>query len=322
MTVTREVLDDGQSRLKHLRSAGKAGLARALAEIERRPGAESTLALLDAAWTEGRGVALGLTGPPGVGKSTLIDALIRAARATGERVGVIAVDPSSRRTRGALLGDRARISADPEDDGVFIRSMAARDRLGGLAALTFPAAALMRAVCDLVIIETVGVGQSETDVAGVADLAVFCAQPAAGDSLQFMKAGVMETPDLVLVTKADLGEPARRAAADAAGALSLAAGGGPAPSVRLVSALNGEGVSEALTEITALAQAKPRSDQAAAQAAAWIEDSVRARFGDFGAAAARRAGLLTPANKPFQQQATAMAALEAAFASGLARTGL
>ena len=322
MTSVQEGVQDGAARLETLRAAGKPGLARALAEIERRPDAGATLALLDAAWADGRGVAIGLTGPPGVGKSTLIDALIKAARQNQRRVGVIAVDPSSRRSRGALLGDRARISADPEDDGVFIRSMAARDRLGGLAALAFPAAALMRAVCDLVIIETVGVGQSETDVAGVADLAVFCAQPAAGDSLQFMKAGVMETPDLVLVTKADLGEPARRAAADAAGALSLAAGDRPAPPVRLVSAVSGDGISEALAEIEALAAAKSSPQRATAQAAAWIEDGVRARFGAFGVETARRMGQLSGAGRPFQQHSAAIATLEAAFASGLARAGL
>ncbi|MBX2856105.1 MAG: ATP/GTP-binding protein [Rhodobacteraceae bacterium] len=308
--------------LKDLRAGGKPGLARALAEIERRPESESTLALLDTAWAQGRGVAIGLTGPPGVGKSTLIDALIRAARAVGRRVGVIAIDPSSRRTQGALLGDRARISADPEDDGVFVRSMAARDRLGGLAALAFPAATLMRAVCDLVIIETVGVGQSETDVAGIADIAVFCAQPAAGDSLQFMKAGVMEVPDLVLVTKADLGEPARRAAADAAGALSLAAADGPTPPVRLISALNGDGIAEAMIEIEALAHTKSSPERAANQAATWVEDGVRTRFGVFGLEAARSLDLLTAANRPFHRQAAVMAALETAFTAGLTGAGL
>ena len=138
-------------------------------------------------------------------------------------MGVIAVDPSSRRSGGALLGDRTRIETDPADPGVFVRSMAARRRLGGVADLTFPAAVLMRACFDWVIVETVGVGQSEVEIADCADLVVFCAQPGSGDALQFMKAGVMEMPDVVLVTKGDLGAPASRAAADVRGALSLAA---------------------------------------------------------------------------------------------------
>ena len=148
--------------------------------------------------------------------------LVAELRRRGETVAVIAVDPSSRRTGGALLGDRARIEADPDDAGVFIRSMAARRRLGGLAELTFPAVVLLRAGFDRVLVETVGVGQSETEIADCADLVVLCVQPASGDGLQFIKAGVMETPDLVLVTKADLGAPARRAAADVRGALSIA----------------------------------------------------------------------------------------------------
>ena len=167
-----------------------------------------------------------LTGPPGVGKSTLASALVAACARGGETVGVIAVDPSSRRSGGALLGDRARIATDPETTRAsFVRSMAARDRLGGLADLTLAAMVLMRALYDRVLVETVGVGQSETEVAGVADTVVFCVQPGSGDSLQFMKAGIVEIPDLVVVTKADLGAAAERARADVAGALSLATAG-------------------------------------------------------------------------------------------------
>ena len=121
---------------------------------------------------------IGLTGPPGVGKSTLVSALVRAWRARGRTVGVIAVDPSSRRTGGALLGDRTRIDVDPDDQGVFVRSMAARDRLGGLADLCAAATVLMRALYDVVLIETVGVGQSETEIADLADTVVFASSPA------------------------------------------------------------------------------------------------------------------------------------------------
>ena len=168
---------------------------------------------------------------------------------------MIAVDPSSRRSGGALLGDRTRIATDPEDAGAFVRSMAARRRLGGVADITFPAAVLMRALFDWVIVETVGVGQSETEIADCADLVVFCIQPGSGDALQFMKAGVMEVPDLVLVTKGDLGAPARRAAAEAA-RRAVAGRGGASPEVATVSARTGEGIAAALEAIVA-ARAAP-----------------------------------------------------------------
>ena len=162
---------------------------------------------------------------PGVGKSSLCAALVAAWRKAGKTVGVIAVDPSSKSSGGALLGDRVRIVHDSTDEGSFVRSMAARDRLGGLADQTLAAMVVMRALFDRVLIETVGVGQSETDVAGVADTVVFCVQPGSGDSLQFMKAGIVEIPHLIVVTKADLGAAAERARADVAGALSLATAG-------------------------------------------------------------------------------------------------
>ena len=171
-----------------------------------RPQAHSgaLAALLDAACAAARAHVIGLTGPPGVGKSTLTNTLVARARARGETVGVIAVDPSSRRTGGALLGDRARIATDPEDRGVYVRSMAARDRLGGLSDQTVAAMVLMRAIYDLVLVESVGIGQSEADISFVADTVLLCVQPGSGDSLQFMKAGVTELPDVVAVTKADM----------------------------------------------------------------------------------------------------------------------
>ena len=191
--------------LDELRAGGKAALARCLSALETTPDDPRLTALLDRAFAAPRGCVLGLTGPPGVGKSTLANAFLARLRARGETVAVIAVDPSSRRSGGALLGDRTRIATDPGDPGAFVRSMAARSRLGGLAELTFPATVLMRALFDWVLVETVGVGQSETEIADCADLVVLCVQPGAGDALQFMKAGVMEVPDLLLVTKGDLG---------------------------------------------------------------------------------------------------------------------
>src|SRR5262249_53505482 len=162
----------------------------------------------------------GLTGPPGVGKSTLIGALIRAYRQRGKTLGVIAVDPSSRRSGGALLGDRTRLQTAPEDDGVFVRSMAPRAQVGGLRASTYAGMSLMRAVFDVVVVEMVGVGQSETDIGMAADTVVFCVQPGSGDSLQFMKAGIVEIPDIVVVTKGDMGKAATRAKTDVKGAIS------------------------------------------------------------------------------------------------------
>jgi LAO/AO transport system kinase len=162
---------------------------------------------------------VGVTGPPGAGKSTLLGVLVRAWRARGRTVGVLAVDPSSKRSGGALLGDRARIDADPSDRGLFIRSMAAGERLGGLAPATRAAAQALAAAFDVVVVETVGVGQSETEVAEVADTVAVVVQPGSGDVLQFLKAGIMEVPDVLVVTKSDLGTVAQRAIRDLRAAL-------------------------------------------------------------------------------------------------------
>ena len=206
-----------QSNLSALK--GKAQIAAALSAVEANPA--SVASLLDEAFVNPKGLAIGITGPPGAGKSTLINASIAEWRRLGKSVAVLAVDPSSKASGGALLGDRVRMRTDPSDDGVFIRSIAARGRLGGLADIAYPAATLLKALYDKVIIESVGVGQSETDIATVSDTVVLCIQPASGDSLQFMKAGIAEIPDIAVVTKADMGAAAERALADLKGALSL-----------------------------------------------------------------------------------------------------
>jgi LAO/AO transport system kinase len=162
---------------------------------------------------------VGVTGPPGAGKSTLLSELVRTWRADTRTVAVLAVDPSSRRSGGSLLGDRARIVSDPGDEGVFIRSTAAGGRLGGLAPATRAAAHALAAAFDVVVVETVGVGQSETDVAEVADTVAVVVQPGSGDVLQFLKAGIMEIPDVLVVTKADLADVALRARRDLHAAL-------------------------------------------------------------------------------------------------------
>ncbi len=279
--------------LKEVATGGKASLARALAQLERRPDTPETLALLSDAYHAPRAHVVGLTGPPGVGKSTLMGALIDSLRAEGRTIGVIAVDPSSTRSGGALLGDRVRLSRETVDDGVFVRSMAARDRLGGLADLTIAAMVLMRAVFDVVLIETVGVGQSETDVASVADTVVFCVQPGSGDSLQFMKAGIVEIPHVALVTKADMGKAAQRALADLKGALSLSEPGRDQWPVAVLSVAASERIGidafidtldrhvAWLRETDALKAARH------AQAELWLRAAVRERFGRDGL---RRAG--------------------------------
>ncbi len=168
---------------------------------------------------EAPGQIVGVTGPPGVGKSSLLSRLVAEWRRRGRSVAVLAVDPSSRRSGGALLGDRARIDRDPSDAGIFIRSTAAGNRLGGLAPATRAATTALAAAFDVVVIETVGVGQSETEVGDVADSVAVVVQPGSGDVLQFLKSGIMEIPDVLVVSKADLGRPALRALADLRAAL-------------------------------------------------------------------------------------------------------
>lgn len=279
-------------RLADLRTGGKAALARALSAVETRREAPETVALLDEAEASPVGHSIGLTGPPGVGKSTLIDALIRELRGRGRTLAIIAVDPSSRASGGALLGDRTRFATDPADTGLFVRSMAARDRLGGVAEITYPALVLMRALFDVVIVETVGVGQSEIEIAGIADTVVLCAQPGAGDALQFMKAGLMEVPDLVVVTKADTGAPARRALADLKGALSLSASG-QSPPVLAVSAATGEGIADLAASLSTRYESLEVNGALEplrrAQSAHWIEANLVDRFGRAGFAKVRTA---------------------------------
>lgn len=285
--------------LQDIRAGGKLALARALARLEQAPYAEDTLDLLSAAWSAKEAQAchvIGLTGPPGVGKSTLTNALIKTWRSNGKRVCVIAVDPSSKQSGGALLGDRTRIITDPEDPDIFVRSMAARDRLGGLAALTASAVALVRALFDIVLVETVGVGQSETEIADLADTVVFCIQPGSGDSLQFMKAGIMEIPDILVVTKADMGKNAERALSDVKGAITLSTDN--ASALVLVSAQSGTGldqlcaaVDERWQDLTAgqgLAVHRRAQDQTN------VRIAIQERFGRQGVAV-----LAEPLKQPF-----------------------
>src|SRR3954462_3936517 len=186
---------------------------------------------------------VGITGPPGAGKSTLLSALVKQWRDQDRTVAVLAVDPSSKRSGGALLGDRVRIEHDPRDDGIVIRSTAAGGRLGGLAAATREAAEALAPAFDAVVIETVGVGQSETDVEDVCDTVAVVVQPASGDVLQFLKAGIMEVPDLLVVTKADLGDVATRSRRDLGQALK-AVGSSDVPVLAVLSVPPPSGIEE------------------------------------------------------------------------------
>lgn len=183
-----------------------AGEPRAVARLiswveDGAPGLPDALAALPA---RSPAYIIGLTGSPGVGKSTVTSALVGAYRARGQRVGVLAIDPSSPFTGGALLGDRIRMQEHATDPGVFIRSMASRGHLGGMAAATPQAVRVLEAAgCDVVLIETVGVGQSEVDVAATADATVVLLAPGMGDGVQAAKAGILEIADIVCVNKAD-----------------------------------------------------------------------------------------------------------------------
>ncbi len=181
----------------------KRALARAISLIENGDPAGTEI-VAELYPRTGSARVAGFTGPPGVGKSTLIGALVRALRARERRVGVLSIDPSSPFTRGALLGDRIRLSEHFLDDGVFIRSMASRGALGGLAEASLQAALVMDAAgFEDVLLETVGVGQAEIDIVDHADTVVLALMPGSGDSIQALKAGVMEIPDVIVINKAE-----------------------------------------------------------------------------------------------------------------------
>jgi LAO/AO transport system kinase len=274
--------------LEALRRGGKTALARTLAGLESEAGRARAQALLDAAYHAANGRVIGLTGPPGVGKSSLLSRLIRHYRDAGSTVAVLAVDPSSRRTRGALLGDRTRLELDPDDSGCFVRSLAAGDRLGGLADACVALMVVLRALFDVVIVETVGVGQSETEIGELADSVVLVIQPASGDSLQFIKAGIVEIPDIVVIGKADLGEVAARAQGEVEAALRHAAAREDRwrPPVLRLSALTGEGV-EALAQAIGDHAAHERSagreaKRRFAQSRQWLRAALKEAHGRRG----------------------------------------
>ncbi len=198
-----EAADRAESLAKRLLDGDRRALARAITLVENNDPVGGRV--VRAAYPHtGRAAILGFTGPPGVGKSTLLAAVTKCERARGRTIAVLSVDPSSPFTSGALLGDRIRLSEHFLDPGVFIRSMASRGALGGLSEATLQAALLMDASGrDMVLIETVGTGQAEVDVVDHADTVVLVLMPGSGDSVQALKAGVMEIPDVIVVNKAD-----------------------------------------------------------------------------------------------------------------------
>jgi len=182
----------------------KIELSNLLEKVETNFDSKEITLKLDKLHTKPKAHVVGVTGAPGVGKSSLIDKLVKHLRKKNKSVGIIAVDPSSERSGGALLGDRTRLMLNPSDNEVFVRSMASKSFLGGASELTYPSMVVMRAMFDFLIIETVGVGQSETFIKNLSDSVILGIQPGSGDSVQFMKSGIFEIPDILVVTKCDI----------------------------------------------------------------------------------------------------------------------
>jgi LAO/AO transport system kinase len=225
--------------LEAVRSGDRRALSRAITQVEQS-GAETGLPAPE--------TVVGITGPPGAGKSTLISGLIEVIRDRGETVAVLAIDPSSPVTGGAMLGDRIRMQSHVDDEGVYVRSMATRGHLGGLAPATREAVALLGlAGFDRVIVETVGVGQSEVEIMDLADVVVLVVGPFWGDQVQADKAGIVEIADLLVVNKGDRPgvHDVKRALRETADAKDI--------EVLVTTATTGEGVAEMLAEIDRLA---------------------------------------------------------------------
>ncbi len=244
------------ARVADLVEQARAGQPRAVARLismveDARPELRAVMAAL--APHTGRSRVVGLTGAPGVGKSTTTSALVAAMRLTGERVGVLAVDPSSPFSGGALLGDRVRMQEHALDPGVFIRSMASRGHLGGLSWTTPQAVRVLDGSgCDVVVVETVGVGQSEVEVAALADTTVVLLAPGMGDGIQAAKAGILEIGDLFVVNKSDR-EGADATVRDLRNMISLGADrrltGDWRPPVLTTVATTGEGVADVVAAL-------------------------------------------------------------------------
>jgi len=244
-------------------------LARAATAVENAtPEGLAHLASLTEALAQGAGTVVGITGPPGAGKSSLVDALAREIRRRGKTVAILAVDPSSRMTGGAILGDRIRMQQHHTDPGVFIRSMATRGAVGGLASATANVAKLLRASgFDYVLVETVGVGQAEIEIAGLADLTVLVLVPGMGDDVQALKSGIMEIAGIYVINKADHPGADRTEQ-------EIRAEVGSAPILRTV-ATQGKGIEELLTAIDQTPRIQRREVDPVAEAVKSVNEALR-----------------------------------------------
>lgn len=277
---------------ERVRAGDRGGVAQALNLVDdgRAARRADALDLLDALEGHAKGRRIGITGAPGAGKSTLLDALATRLGSQGRSVAILAIDPSSRKSGGALLGDRFRMGASARDSGVFFRSLAARDQLGGLSEITGASLDVLAAAFDTVFVETVGVGQSEAGIVDLVETLVFVAQPAAGDLVQFMKAGILEWPDVFFVNKSDLSELAGRTASELRAGIELGRPDAPGERAPVLcgSARDGVGIDELIDAIdrhhASLARTEAGARRRSAGRLARIRTALATRYGTRGLA--------------------------------------
>ena len=251
-------------------------IARAISHVENdREGRE---ALIDELYPHcGKAIVWGITGPPGAGKSSLVDRLIERLRTRGKSVAVIAVDPSSPFTGGALLGDRLRMQKHAVDDGVFIRSMASRGHLGGLAGATADALRIFDAAgFDYILVETIGVGQTEIEIMGLSDIVLLVLVPGAGDEIQALKAGVMEIGDIFIINKRDLdGADKLRVQVEYVLGIKFAEQSDQMNPILMTSAINDEGVDDLMDSIGEYVERMKASGKLANRREQRLQDEIK-----------------------------------------------